>query len=412
VTLCFLSFFLSNVTHDHFLSNVTQLYLSCTSPTLTLTTRLKRVNDDSGSTTCTSCPADAGVFLGIRSPSSHENGTSTPCMCNAGFTAPMNGTEPVPMDCRWKQCTVGAVQALSSRICSEVGGALFINLVSPPSFRSLQISSSLGSSPLPTYDPLGGPQGKGHVSFDRSQSQYFDAGPRTLNIATNGGLTIVAVVRFTGAPGNWERIIDLASGPADNNIILTRSETTSSLMAQHYAASGGDGTNDIGLQCDGVIMQGSWMTVVLTYNAAMRTFVLKVIATLATTECPHVAYQAPQAITDRTVSGTWIGKNHWHATCNPICSYFNGDMAGVFVVDEYLSAETASAIADDMVEGVVYVTSPLLFLRSNDLSKKELCATGPCVRCEAGTYKRTIGWSSALTLCPRPLCTSTCQLTH
>jgi hypothetical protein len=68
---------------------------------------------------------------------------------------------------------------------------------------------------------------------------------------------------------------------------------------------------------------------------------------------------------------------------------FNGDMAGVFVVDEYLSAEIASAIADDMVQGV-------------DLSKSELCDTGPCVRCEAGTYKRTVGWSTALTLRPRP----------
>jgi hypothetical protein len=42
---------------DHFLSNVTQLYLSVTSPTLTLTTRLKRVNDDSGNTTCSPCPS-------------------------------------------------------------------------------------------------------------------------------------------------------------------------------------------------------------------------------------------------------------------------------------------------------------------------------------------------------------------
>ncbi len=386
-----------------------------TSPALTLTARLKRVNDASGSTACIICPADAGVFLGIRSPSAHENGTSTPCMCNTGFTAPMNDTEP--MDCRWKQCTVGAVQAMSSRICSEVGGALFLSigaLVSTPSFRSLQISSSLGSSPFPTYDPLGGPQGNGHVSFARSQSQYLDAGPRTLNIATNGGLTIVAVVRFTGDPGFWERIIDLGSGPEDNNIILSRMETTSSLIAQHYGPSTVPRTNDFSVTCDGVIVQGTWMTVVLRYNADIRTFVLKVFVTLSTTEgplCGPVAYQAPQAVTDRTSSGTWMGKNHWHDT-SAGGDYFNGDIAGVFVVDEYLSAETASAIADDMVEGVVYVTSPLLFLRSKDLSKKELCATGPCVPCAAGTYKRTVGWSSALTLRPRPLCTSRCQLTH
>ncbi len=95
------------------------------------------------------------------------------------------------------------------------------------------------------------------------------------------------------------------------------------------------------------------MTVMLRYNAVIRTFVLKVIATLANTErtlCGPVTYQAPQAITDRTVSGTWIGKNHWHDT-GAGGAYFNGDMAGVLVVDEYLSTDATSAIADAMVRG-------------------------------------------------------------
>ncbi len=98
------------------------------------------------------------------------------------------------------------------------------------------------------------------------------------------------------------------------------------------------------------------------------------------------------------MTGTFIGKsaNQCVSCVDQFLfgndAYFNGDMAGVFVVDEYLTAETASAIADDMVEGV-------------DLSKSELCETGqlgPCVRCEAGTYKPIVGWSSALTLRPRP----------
>jgi hypothetical protein len=66
------------------------------------------------------------------------------------------------------------------------------------------------------YSASGGPQGKGHVTFNRTNSQYLDAGARTLNIATNGGLTIVAVVRFTGTAGSYERIIDLGSGAPDN----------------------------------------------------------------------------------------------------------------------------------------------------------------------------------------------------
>jgi hypothetical protein len=221
---------------------------------------------------------------------------------------------------------------------------------------------------LPTYDPLGGPQGKGHVSFDRSQSQYLDAGPRTLNIATNGGLTIVAVVRFTGLlkAGIYERIIDLGSGDGvNNNLRLSR-------YGQHSLI-------DLNLSNGGVyfkvpFVQDTWLTVVVRYLASTRECVVN----------DNFVGTASEALIDRTLTGTYIGKSHWGND-----PYFNGDMAGVFVVDEYLSAETASVIADDMVKGV-------------DLSKSELCKTGPCVLCEAGTYKRTVGWSSELTLRPRP----------
>jgi hypothetical protein len=234
---------------------------------------------------------------------------------------------------------------------------------------------------LPAYYPLGGPQGKGHVSFDRAQSQYLDAGPRTLNIATNGGLTIVAVVRFTGTVGDSEKIIGLGSAsgysfvdwsqPAtyhQNTIILGRFAVTSSIRIQ--ISNGGV----FFIEMEIPFVQGSWLTVVVRYLASTRECVLKV-------NNDNSAGTASEALTDRTVSQTYMGKSHWN---DP---YFNGDMAGVFVVDEYLSAETASAIADDMVQGV-------------DLSNSELCKTGPCVRCEAGTYKRTVGWSSALTVRP------------
>jgi hypothetical protein len=51
-------------------------------------------------------------------------------------------------------------------------------------------------------------------------------------------------------------------------------------------------------------------------------------------------------VTDRTLSGTYMGKSWWS-----VDDYFNGDMAGVFVVDEYLSTDATSAIADSMTRG-------------------------------------------------------------
>ena len=41
-----------------------------------------------------------------------------------------------------------------------------------------------------------------------------------------------------------------------------------------------------------------------------------------------------------------MGKSWWS-----VDAYFNGDMAGVFVVDEYISTDATSAIADSMVRG-------------------------------------------------------------
>ncbi len=344
----------------------------CASFCCTLTIRLKRVNDASGSTACTTCPADAGVFL-VASPSA----ASTACVCNAGFTAPMNGTEP--MDCRWKQCTVSAVLS-SPPFCSN---ALFLNLVSPtgPSFRSWQAPSSAGISRFPTYNPLGGPQGKGHVSFNRPQSQYLDAGPRTMNIATNGGLTIVAVVRFTtaGLEGLVEDIFDHTFSNVGYQCHITLRRSYNSLFFGRYESYSGSGSWVINGWVENVIVQSKWLSVVARYRASTREYWF-------TVNTAAVSGFASAAVTDSPSStNTLLGSYGVFESSNN----FNGDMAGVFVVDEYLSAEIASAIADDMVQGV-------------DLSKSELCDTGPCVRCEAGTYKRTVGWSTALTLRPRP----------
>jgi hypothetical protein len=60
-------------------------------------------------------------------------------------------------------------------------------ITSRPSFASVSTRgmAPVGSAILPVYNALGGPQGKGHVTFDRAQSQYLNAGSRTLNVATN-----------------------------------------------------------------------------------------------------------------------------------------------------------------------------------------------------------------------------------
>jgi hypothetical protein len=250
----------------------------------------------------------------------------------------------------------------SSSTCARF---LALVLGSPPRFATVSSrgSASLGSAVLPVYSAFGGPQGKGHVTFDRAQSQYLDAGPRTLNIATNGGLTIVVVVRFTGTAGDWERIIDLGSGADTNNLVLGRWSTNNgfNLVFQtyqykpvnHYIANN-------------MIQQNLWVTVVVRYSAFTRQFVVKV------NNAADYTGTATDTVPDRTVSETYMGRSARSGD-----AYFNGDIAGVFVVDEYLSTNATSAIADDMARGedlttqgpCAQVLSPLLpvVLSSADL---------------------------------------------
>jgi streptogramin lyase len=194
------------------------------------------------------------------------------------------------------------------------------------------------------YNALGGPLGKGHVTFDRAQSQYLDAGARTLNIATNGGLTIVSVVRFTGTAGSWERIIDLGNGPDKDNIVVARPLTTSNV---HVNVRNGASVIIDTTSSSGVLVQNSWLTVVVTYRASTREYWLTVNGVGVSTGI------SPAAVTDRTVSKTWMGRSNWgYNAALGYDAFFNGEMAGVFVLDEYLSTNATSAIADAMIRGV------------------------------------------------------------
>ncbi len=185
-----------------------------------------------------------------------------------------------------------------------VNTRFFALIASRPSFASVSTRgmAPVGAAILPVYNALGGPQGKGHVTFDRAQSQYLDAGSRTLNIATNGGLTIVSVVRFTGPVGHWERIIDLGNGPDKDNILVARALSTSDV---HVNVRNGASVIIDTTSSSGVLVQNSWLTVVVTYRASTREYWLTVNSVGVS------AGIAAAVVTDRMVSLTWMGRSQW-----------------------------------------------------------------------------------------------------
>ena len=197
-------------------------------------------------------------------------------------------------------------------------------------------AAAVGSTVLPAYNAQGGPLGKGHVRFDRTQTQYLDGGARTFNIASNGGFTVVAVVRFRGSPGFSERVVDFGNGAGDNNIVVSRKETSSDLILDVY-----EGGN---LVCEvsgsSAIVQDQWMAIVARYRAQDRNFTLVVNGQLAGSTTANVA------LTDKTLNGTYVGRSHWNH------DYFNGDIAGLYVNDEYASDEKSALIADALKEGL------------------------------------------------------------
>jgi len=112
--------------------------------------------------------------------------------------------------------------------------------------------------------PAGPPGSKGAVTFDQGFSQYIDGGTHTFNNATNGGFTIVSVVKFSGAAAMGERIIDFGKGTDNDNVIIYRYGDDKMLLSIR------NGITQCFIFTEAVIVQNTWLTVVATYASSSR----------------------------------------------------------------------------------------------------------------------------------------------
>jgi hypothetical protein len=288
----------------------------------------------------------------------------TSAQCSIGYTGPNPSL--------WCTCNAGytglnVFASYSTTVCTR-----FFGLTKQPSFSSVATRNNVAVGTMPTYNPLGGPKGMGHFSFDRTRSQWLNAGSRTLNIATNGGFTFVVVVRFTGNPGNFERIIDLGVGPGNtpgpNSIIVCRYGISTDLYVKFW---NGGGT---AYQFRATrIVQNSWLSIIVTYRSSTRFYQVAVNSNIIST--------VATALTDRTLSFTSMGMS-----LSPANDFLSADVAGCFVVDEYLGIYATTAIVDAMSNGV-------------DLTDTTCPSGSPCTACAAGTYKIETGSAGCMT-CP------------
>ena len=308
--------------------------------------------NSTGAATCNTCAANSGSTCSACYTSS--------CPCNAGY--------------------VGGhfLSPYSITACSRFNALILSN----PKFKSVstRYDVAVGSVSLPTYNALGGPNGVGHVTFDRTLLQYLDAGPRAFNLKTNGGFTIVIIFRFTGTVLNNENILQ-SWGSESTEFIVHRYGTT----GQITFIICNNGETCWNTQISTVLAQNQWATVKITYSSSTFLFDM-------TLNGVGVLYDITGNWYDKTMLGIMIGKQNTVTTRN-----LNGDVAGVFVVDEWLSTAATTEIANMMSW-------------NNDLTNI-VCPTGTaCTACTAGQYKSASGTSACMT-CPSnsgsscPLCT-------
>ena len=311
--------------------------LACTTcPTATY-------SDTDAAATCMACPLYSG--------SSCSGCYTSNCPCNAGYTRG-NFTGPYSIsDC--------------SRLVALIP--------SKPSLSSVANRAKAGLGTLPTYNAVGGPNGKGHVSFDRTLSNCVNTGPRTFNVATNGGFTIVMVMRFTGTALANEAIMHMFSGNVFaryNEMYVTRYNSNGQLI---FLISNSD-ANAWSWYLNYVLEQNTWATVVITYSASTSKFSFTINGIGSTGVAVPIW-------NDKMLSGINMGTHPFYTSEN-----FNGDIAGAFVVDEYLSQTATTEIANAMKQGV-------------DLTNTT-CPTGnACTACASATYKNSSGMASCTT-CP------------
>ena len=223
------------------------------------------------------------------------------------------------------------------------------------------------------FDPTAGPLGsRGAVTFDKTSSQYIDGGAHTFNIASNGGFPAIAVVKFTGAPGAWEKIFDFGTGPLNDNIYLGRLDTSGKVI---LSIRNGD------VQCgisstDSFIVPDTWMDFVVQYTSSSKLLELKIADVTLSVTC-----DVP--VLDRRVSQTYVGMSNWPD--DP--SSLQGSIAGLYTVDQLLSDEEIAMVTSRVYNGSDTIqaceTCPV-----NKLSVQGSTSEADCtLSCPAGEFE-------------------------
>ena len=208
-------------------------------------------------------------------------------------------------------------------------------------------------STLPTYN-----SSDGSWVFNRAQSQYFDAGPRTLNPHLSG-FTVTSRVLWSET-GMYQRIIDFGSDGGTNscNSILWALALESTKLHLSVIIPNSGSQRHVFFDSDISLQLHTWYVITMTYNATTTSFKIYIDGALRHTVAATSAVTGP-----RIASNTYIGKSPWSGE-----AFFSGRMKFLAVYDRALSeAEILSQHATQApTVSFTQVTSVSFIIASSD----------------------------------------------
>ena len=193
----------------------------------------------------------------------------------------------------------------------------------------------------PTYVTTGGYNNGPYVFFNRTNSTFLNAGAQTFPISTNGGFTIMCLMKFTGSAGAWERIIDFGSGAPVDNILFARSGTSGDLAINPHNSTTGYGLTS----STSPIVLEQWSVVGARYIKGSKLQLYK-------NNVLQNEQNFTTVLTDKSYTNTYIGKSHWAD------AFLNAHVSKHFTYDRSLSDNEMSLIYAKMINAPAITLRP------------------------------------------------------
>jgi hypothetical protein len=262
----------------------------------------------------------------------------------------------------------------------------------------------------PMFFASGGYNGAPFVRFNRTNSQFLEGGRQYFRFQTNGGYSVIAMVKFNGTIGSWERVFDFFNGAVNSSTDgfgMTRSSTSTSLNI--FTLNGSTNVSFRNSLFTG-IQQNTWYLLAYTVNnnVNIRSYDINGNGTT-------IAFTAGGVIADTVKNITFIGRSSFSSN-----AYSNMDL-GLFIVydrplgdpemstvishyvnstattlpDYYIEDESIEKLKNGSFETDIYTTT-FVTISSNDLDNWDVSSGTKLIRTGNSTFGNPVAVSGSL----------------